>query len=92
MGYIYKWKPVSDGGMRRWRGPHPGLVVERVFKLSIPFYDLSDSEWKKFIGEKMYEAQKKGMVEKVEGIYDIRMKAFGRPLWKGKISDNWRFD
>ena len=85
MGYIYLWRKVTDTGKKRFKGRHNGFVVHKVFKVEIPFYDKTDSEWKRFVKEKIEFAKDKGMIDRVEGKYDVRTKCWTRPVWKGEI-------
>jgi hypothetical protein len=87
MAYIYQWRRVSEIGKRKFKGRHNGYVVSKVFKVDIPFYDKTEGEWQDFIREKMKVAKDKGIIDSINGKYDVRLACWTKPIFKCSLSE-----
>lgn len=86
MAYLYKWGPISPRGRARWNGKHKGIVVRRVFKIIIDSYDKTDKQWHRYLRNRIYIAYKQKVILHPEGAYDLRIKAYSKPIWKGEFA------
>jgi hypothetical protein len=91
MVFIYRWRKVSDAGVRKFGPQQFGKVVDKVFQVETPSYELSEEEWKSFIIKKMRIAKQKGIIDNISAHYDVRITKFSTPIWKGWVDEKYGF-